>query len=470
MYKQSLKIVVLLTISVLITAFSIHVGIFWDNVLFVSKMGNHLYQSHPFGLRVPDAFDPGHPPFIAVLMSMSWDFFGKSLSVSHWLMFPFVFGLLWQLYSLIMQFIPNEKDRVWAFLLVLADPSLLSQLIQVTPETIQLFFFFGALNGYLRENSLSKTFFLAMLGIVSYRGMMMCLGILMIEVVDFFFIKKGKLKQFVTTRLFFEYFIGALPAGLYVVWRLATKGWITSNPLEVWGNAWDFDGPADFFLNLLRNSVVLIHRFMDFGRLTILVFIGVVLITKRKQIDWNKHARPIIIFLFSTFVVYATSLMIKNTMGHRYYIASYLVISLLAFMFLEYVKNRKLFFSLMFFSLIGGNFIVYPDKIAQGWDSSLAHLPYWKLRKEAIGYIDHHSVIPIDSTASFFPNITSIDNVDMDGDLRQFIPFTGNEKQVFYSNVYNLSDKEFEILDAGYVKDTVFERCQVRIVVYRKKQ
>ena len=92
-----------------------------------------------------------------------------------------------------------------------------------------------------------------------------------------------------------------------------------------------------------------------------------------------------------------------------------------------------------------GNFIVYPDKFAQGWESSLAHVPYWDLRQNAIKYMRSNG-IPISKTASFFPNTLSINHIDLNSDSRKFIKFSGVEEYTFYSNVYNLSDSELETL------------------------
>ena len=44
-------------------------GFFWDNTIFGYQMGNHLYNNGLFNFNFPDSFDPGHPPFLALLLA-----------------------------------------------------------------------------------------------------------------------------------------------------------------------------------------------------------------------------------------------------------------------------------------------------------------------------------------------------------------------------------------------------------------
>lgn len=148
---MKLKILVLSILSIVIVLFSLEIGMFWDNVLFASLMGNPLYENGILNWNsIPLENDPGHPPFLATLLATVWRLFGRSLSVSHWVMLPFIFGLLWQICSFVSFFVKDKSFLIWAYLLVVLDPTLLSQLVLVNPEVIQLFFFFIALNAVLK--------------------------------------------------------------------------------------------------------------------------------------------------------------------------------------------------------------------------------------------------------------------------------------------------------------------------------
>ncbi len=460
-YKKSF---ILLVLSATIVLISLKVGMFWDNVLFASKMGDVIYENNIFNWNIPLDFDPGHPPFLAILMAIGWNLFGKSLAVSHWLMLPFVFGVLWQIHSLVVFFIKDKRLQIVAFLLVVSDPTLLSQFVLVNLEVIHLFFFFLALNAVLKNNIYLKVLGLMFLGIVSYRGMMLCAGIFLIDIFVYLFIKKGTIRSFFSKETVAIYIIGSIPANIYIVWRLFEVGWLFTHPDSPWSSLWHFVSFNEFIFNVL----VIGQRFMDFGRIFILFVVVIGLFLKRKSIN-KEISTLVIISLFSTIVIIIVSLISTNTMGHRYFIVSYLALSLLSFILIQYFRFKKVVYIGLLSSLLLGNLIVYSDEFAQGWDASLAHLPYWDLRKNAIRYMDNKQ-LSISETSSFFPNNTTINNVDLNGDMRSFIKFSGTEKYVFYSNVYNLSDDELKKLHQNYHILKSFEKRNVRIEIMQKKK
>ena len=145
------KILIFGLLTLLIGVAGLQTGIFWDNTTFVSAMGNALYENGIFTWgSIPTATDPGHPPFIATLMAASWSIFGRSLMVSHLVLLPFVFGILWQVWDLCSYYFNRRSDTIAAFLFVIADATLLSQMTLVTTEVPLIFFFLLALNGMLR--------------------------------------------------------------------------------------------------------------------------------------------------------------------------------------------------------------------------------------------------------------------------------------------------------------------------------
>jgi hypothetical protein len=80
---------------------------------------------------------------------------------------------------------------------------------------------------------------------------------------------------------------------------------------------------------------------------------------------------------------------------------------------------------------------VYPDHIAQGWDASLAHLPYHRLRKEMVAYMKTHDIPPA-QTGTVFPNLSSNDVLYLNGDpFRMKAANPDSNRFVFYANVFN---------------------------------
>lgn len=467
-----MKLVILL-FSLLIIFLSFDIGIFWDNIVFVSEMSNTLYENGILDwMSITPDIDPGHPPFLATILAMVWKSFGKSLWISHLVMLPFVYGLLLQLFLFIKHFIKDKYLSIFAFLLVVADPTLLAQLITVNIEIVQLFFFFLALNALLSDKKRMKFIALAVLAIVSYRGMMLAAGIFLIDIIRHVYINQNNLRSFFMRPTILGYSLSAIPALTYLLWRLTMKGWIISNPNQPWGDATDFTSSSGFLLNFIRNIAVLIHRYIDFGRFSILIFLMVMFIFYRKKMK-DVHARSLLVIaLGSVFLIIIASLVLNDPMGHRYFLPSYLTFALLAFLLLKkHIINRTIQFIIyfvLFTSLIAGNFIVYPDRISQGWDASLAHIPYWELREKGIEYLGDQN-IPVHRTASFFPNDTSIDNVELNNDQRAFIEFTGKEDYVLYSNVFNVKDARFDLLNKEYTIIKVFRNCGVRVEILQRK-
>lgn len=461
---------VLFVVSVIVVYSSRNIGIFWDNVLFVSKVGTFLYNNGIFNWAAwPLDIDSGHPPFIGTYMALGWTIFGRSLLVSHLLMLPFVFGFLWQIFRFCSYFVTDNKHLLFLFLLVIVDPTLLSQLVLVNPEIIQLFFLFLALNGVLRQKSWQTIVGLAFLGVVGYRGMMLCAGVFLTDLALHNFVRKEKFVHFFGKRNLIIYLIGASPAIAYLTWRYFVRGWIFTNPLEVWGNYWAYASGVDFVYTFARNSVVLVHKFLDFGRIVPFAIVAIALFFKPKTGILKRHSSLIFIFFLSTFVVYSVSLFAKNPMGHRYFLPSYVAMAVLCFNVLKEFKYRKPLYLIVVFALLTGNLWVYPDKIAQGWDASLAHLPYWDLRKKAIQYLDDNK-ISLDDTETFFPNYNSIDEIELNGDLRKMNDFMGKSEYVMYSNVYNVSDDVIDALSENYTIVQSFEKMNVRVEIFQKKR
>ena len=119
--------------------------------------------------------------------------------------------------------------------------------------------------------------------------------------------------------------------------------------------------------------------------------------------------------------------------------------------------------------LLSGNFWVYPDKIAKGWDASLAHLPFHHLRHEMMKYIDQHH-IPVSETGSRTPNTAIIDHIELNGDQRAF-PWAdlSKDKYVFYSNICNVfTDEEIDELKNQWLVEKEFRCLQVRVTLYKR--
>jgi hypothetical protein len=242
------------------------------------------------------------------------------------------------------------------------------------------------------------------------------------------------------------------------------KGWLQTHPDSPWKNLWHFANFNEFTKNIL----VLAHRYLDFGRLGIFIFIVYTIIKFKKQVYTKKNKELLLLAITSVLPVTIISLLAVNTFGHRYFIASFILFILLAFNLIQHYKNKTTIYIVLFTLLITGNFWIYPKRISQGWDASLAHMPYFNLRTKAIDYL-YRNQISINETATFFPNQNPIDCVDLSGDKNKFSEFSGKETYVFYSNIYNLSDREYDNLENNYKLIQSFSKGLIRIDILKLK-
>ena len=103
-----------------------------------------------------------------------------------------------------------------------------------------------------------------------------------------------------------------------------------------------------------------------------------------------------------------------------------------------------------------------------GWDSTLAHLPWYGLREQMIDFIEEKG-INFEKVGTAFPNIGPLKNIELNGmeegfkekDLRR-------DCYVFYSNVMNdFSDAEMDELEHRWLEMKRLESGGVCIILYK---
>jgi hypothetical protein len=158
--------------------------------------------------------------------------------------------------------------------------------------------------------------------------------------------------------------------------------------------------------------------------------------------------------------------------GHRYLIPVFYLLSVLLSCLLFGTsmprRRRNILAAISLAALVSGNFWVYPDRIAKGWDATLAHLPYHHLRKKMIRFMDAQQ-IPLDQTGSEVPNTVPIDFIELNGDRRSFHRADLKiDRFVFYSNIYNMfTDEELEQLKQEWFVVKEYRCLRVKVILYR---
>ena len=284
------------------------------------------------------------------------------------------------------------------------------------------------------------------------------------DILNNLYINKQKLKLFFKVKFLVFYFLASLPAFIFIVWRLATKGWLQTHPDSPWAGLWQFASPQIFF----KNCVILVWRYLDFGRVFIFLFLLISIIIYGKKIfNSTKNKQLLLLSISSVIFIIIISLFATNTFGHRYFIVSYIGFTLLSVLVVfEFYKSKKIIFTLLFLGLLTGNLWIYPKDVSQGWDATLAHIPYHSLRIDAINYLDDRH-IKIKNVATFFPNYNTLNTINLSGDTRSFSKFNGKNEYVFYATVYNISDEDLRKLNKNYIILKQFSNLNINITIYK---
>lgn len=434
---------------------------FWDTVQLASKHAQFYFEQNLAFKFLPNSIDSGHIPFFGYLLALIWKVFGRTLAVSHLFMLPFLLGIVYQTSCLIKYFFGN-KWRYLGILILLADPTLLSQSTLVSPDIPFYFCFLLLLNSILKNNVPFKYIAVMGLALVSMRGWMAAFILFVFDLISQQNIREIKVKQLVS--LLLPYLPGAGIAIVFLFLHYFYKGWIGHHENSPWAESFEKVGLIGFGKNLL----IYAWRLIDFGRVTIWLIIIFSIPTIARLAKRDTKFRKLLLLALLLLLIMPFSLLVhKHLLQHRYLLPGYLCAALIVFYVLE-KQTKKFWAYLVLTSLLLGNFIIYPKQIAQGWDASLAHLPYYKLREEAIEYLNEHS-IPIEETATFFPNSNKIDETNLNNDLRKFPHFSNTEPYVFYSNVFNIDNKDLVRLNKNYKNIKKFNRSGIEISLYKKQ-
>jgi hypothetical protein len=467
--RQEILILIGYLIVVTLYTLTLNNSFFWDTIQLGSKHANYYYTNNFTYILLPDSIDSGHIPAFGMYLALIWKILCRNLMVSHLAMLPFIFGILRQLHKVVKKFIPKEYVG-WTFLLVLLDPTLLSQITLVSPDIPLVFFFLLGLNNILDNKKRTLSLSIAFLFLTSMRGMMVSFCLLIIDIIRNITVTNSFKSTFLSllkrSTIYFPALIIFISFNIY---HYLTKGWIGFHNDSPWAELFEYAG----FKGIIYNIGILGWRIIDFGRIGIWIVFFVLLFKLKWNIIKAKETRLlVVIFLILIIFLPANMIWARNLLGHRYLLPIYLSFSLLcANILFTQNLNEKLRLALIFFWLIlltTGNLWIYPDKISQGWDSTLAHLPYNKIRQKTLKYLDSES-IDYQKVQSFFPNNSVIDDADLNHDNRKFADFNNCSDYVLYSNVFNISDKEYDLIKSQYSVIKQFRKGSLHMDICRKK-
>ena len=138
---------------------------------------------------------------------------------------------------------------------------------------------------------------------------------------------------------------------------------------------------------------------------------------------------------------------------------------------IENKRSRIILFTLISISLISGNFIVYPQRYGNAWDSSLKIVPYFKLEKEMNAYIIKNN-IPSNTIGSQFPLTIDLryshltDSSFIYSDIEN--KAIGSFPYFLYSNIINTNRiEELEEIKKSWIVEKELKSGMIELILYK---
>jgi hypothetical protein len=443
-------------------------GFFWDTVQLGAMQGDWFYQHGWQGGLLPDRIDSGHIPFFGGYLALWWKLLGQSLWVSHLAMAPWLWLLAYQL----VRAAQSVSDRYWGpvFLLLVVDPVLLGQAVLISPDIILAGAFLLGVNAIRREARGWLVVAIILLGLISLRGMLVGIILFLFDLSR----QSGGLRRAPWSTLgrqLLPYLPGGLLALAYLAYHYWAKGWVGVHDDSPWAASFSSG-------SLLRNAAVLAWRWLDYGRIFLWLVIGGLVLAHWRprrllRLQWAPaRLRPwLVLTILTGLILGLPSLLGSGLAQHRYFLPFFLSLGLLTSQLISGIvqaRARAMLWGLLVLALLSGHRWIYPDRIAQGWDSTLAQLPYYPIRTEALDFLQAEG-IPLEEVGTAFPEVGPRHYRELNGQMTGMVERDlGQQTYVFYSNVMNdFTDEELATLQ-NWTPIFRRERAGVKGVVYRR--
>jgi len=458
---------------------------FWDTIQLGSKHAHFYYENNFQTFLLPENIDSSHPPFFGMYLAVLWKIFGQSLAVSHFSILPFTLLSIYALNEIGNYFL-GAKRGIWLVILLLVDPTFAAQNVLISPDAVLMSCFLLGILAIIKNKNWLLVLAALGLAMISMRGMMVVVVFYILQIYQNCIQHQERL----SIGLLFRSSIVFIPSGLlaltFLSYHYYETGWIGYHEDSPWAASFervDFKG-------FLRNIGIYIWRLLDFGRVFVMLPLAILLFIKLRSIpikkQFSKFNFLLVLLLSSIFLLSPSLLIHKHLTAHRYLLPIFFTCSLLLLylVFNNYRPNlslgenisqiasekwKKVLYSIVAIGLLSGNFWIYPSKIAQGWDATLAHLPYYNLRSNMMAYIEAEQ-IDFNEIGSVFPEVGARKFRELNG-MEQGFPQAdlNTNSYIFYSNVMNdFTDEEIKELTNNWQEVKRLENRKIFVVLYKR--
>ena len=460
-YKSHTAFLIFLFCYLVIFLLCIKVPMFWD-MSYISRISNLIYDNH-FSIFIFDVTDNGATPIYSIYVAILWKIFGKSLFVSHLAILPFTIGILFYFYKISKRFI-DKKFIPIALLLLLIEQTIITQTIMAGDDLVYCFLFLLGLNSVFENKRFLIALSMLIIPILNLRGFSIVLSLLLI---DFYInvLNNSSIKKI--SKIIFTYIPTLAILLIWLLYHYYITGWYAVS------------GSRDKYhhlngLNIIaRNIIYITWKIIDFGRIISIFFIVLFYFIAQKKKD-KTGIKLFLLILFSVLPYLLFFISFTYPVSHRHFMITY-ILGIIFFTYgLNYIKLKSTRIIILIFtsaSLIFGNFIIYPERFGNGWDSSLKMLPYFNLKEQLDNYIEISNIAPA-SVGTKFP--MDFDNYDCNLKNKHF-KFSELDNEPFdkmhyivQSNICNtFTPEEIEKLNSKWILVKEFHSCQIYFKLFK---
>lgn len=408
---------------------SVKIPIFWDNVLQASRVAHHFYENGLWPPLLPQEIDAGHPPFFGFYLALCWKIFGRNLIVSHLAMWPVIFLLFYGWMSLCKHYIKEDTTLVLAIVCGLLESALFTHLLMVGPELLIIACVISACYALITRHYLAVSILYVALVLVSIRGTIWVMAFFPLTVYLHYSTHHSWWRSWRWQEMM-PYIISALAALCWYGYHYKATGYVTDNPHNTWSAAYRWV--------TLREVVIqwpyVVWRFMDQGRIFVLVLIPLLVYLTRKKAYPPVSSKPILLFLIPAIAFVFLVTLRPMASVPRYFIPLYMGGSLVFFYYLQFIQSqaKKIFLGLMVAGIyLSGHLWIYPERIYQAWDCTLMHLTYYPLKEAMEDSLERMHILH-GETGTGSPLITPDKYTLLNNDTAAFMPLKDGNNEILH--------------------------------------
>ncbi|MBK9328264.1 MAG: hypothetical protein IPM95_02890 [Sphingobacteriales bacterium] len=409
-------------LALAVNVFSWHLPFFWDTLL-TSTITQHFYEDGLQSFIAPPRWDVGHPPLFYLYLTAFYHLFGKSLFSAHAALLPFTITGFFSFLLLLKYFSISGKQQWIGLLLFIGIPAVITQNLLVSYDAVLLSLYLLALVSILKDKKFLLVLSAIIIAGVSIRGLF-CLAALSITI---YFWMKRDLKKWIQWNLLF--IPAVLLAASWYYYHFLMTGWVFATNSQEWSAQRGIVGLG----GMVKNVFSIGRAMFDYGAV-ILSVLGLFYLFSIRKLDILVLLWLIPLVIFSLLV-----LPFSNPINHRYFLVVYVL--MLPSVILVLSERRIIFTIFTFFLLLLGNFQIYPSSISNGWDCTLAHVPYHTGMSRFIEYCNINKFVDKKGIGTVFPMNVSTYQYKMDDNRDRLINVNGHSLDtvafVLYSNVGN---------------------------------